>query len=85
MADLASRLAGRIQLTTDGYGPYVNAVEKMFGGAIDCAMLVKIYEEERKQEQRRFSPAGFVKAEKRRMNGAPDMDKVHRAMSSGRI
>ena len=76
MSDLASRLAGRIQLTTDGYGPYVNAVEKMFAGAIDYAMLVKIYEESSKQEQRRYSPAGFVKAEKRRMNGAPDMDKV---------
>lgn len=76
MADLASRLAGRIQLTTDGYGPYVNAVEKMFAGSIDYAMLVKIYEESSKQEQRRYSPAGFVKAEKRRMNGTPDMDKV---------
>lgn len=76
MADLASRLAGRIQLTTDGYGPYVNAVEKMFAGAIDYAMLVKIYEESSKQDQRRYSPAGFVKAEKRRMNGTPDMDKV---------
>ena len=76
MADLASRLAGRIQLTTDGYGPYVNAVEKMFGGAIDYAMLVKIYETQSKQEQIRYSPAGFVKAEKRRMNGDPDMDKV---------
>lgn len=76
MADLASRLSGRIQLTTDGYGPYINAVEKMFAGAIDYAMLVKIYEESSKQEQRRYSPAGFVKAEKRRMNGTPDMDKV---------
>lgn len=76
MADLASRLAGRIQLTTDGYGPYVNAVEKMFAGAIDYAMLVKIYEEGSKQELHRYSLAGFVKAEKRRMNGTPDMDKV---------
>lgn len=76
MADLASRLAGRIQLTTDGYGPYINAVEKMFAGAIDYAMLVKIYEDGSKQDQRRYSPAGFVKAEKRRMNGTPDMDKV---------
>lgn len=61
MADLASRLAGRIQLTTDGYGPYVNAVEKMFGGAIDYAMLIKIYEDKNNQEQRRI-------------NGAPDLE-----------
>lgn len=76
MADLASRLAGRIQLTTDGHGPYIDAVEKMFGGAIDYAMLVKIYEGGDQEGQRRYSPSSFVKAEKRRMNGAPDMDKV---------
>lgn len=44
IGDLASRLADRIQLTTDGHGVYVNAVEKAFGGLIDYAMLVKVYE-----------------------------------------
>lgn len=76
MADLASRLADRIQLTTDGYGPYINAVEKMFGGAIDYAMLVKIYEGEGKEGQKRYSPASFVNAEKRRINGTPDLAEV---------
>lgn len=76
MADLASRLADRIQLTTDGYGPYINAVEKMFGGAIDYAMLVKIYEGQDQASQRRYSPAGFVGAEKRRINGDPDLKEV---------
>jgi len=76
MADLASRLADRIQLTTDGYGPYINAVEKMFGGAIDYAMLVKIYEGEGKEGQKRYSPACFVNAEKRRINGDPDLKEV---------
>ena len=28
IADLASRPSGRIQLTTDGHGPYLGAVEK---------------------------------------------------------
>lgn len=76
IGDLASRLAGRIQLTTDGHGPYIPAVEKMFGGAIDYAMLVKIYEGQGKQDQRRYSPAGFVKADKRRITGNPDVDEV---------
>jgi len=76
ITDLASRLAGRIQLTTDGWGPYIGAVEKVFGGAIDYAMLVKIYEGEGQQDQRRYSPAGFVKAEKRRINGNPDVKEV---------
>lgn len=76
MADLASRLADHIQLTTDDYGPYINAVEKMFGGTIDYAMPVKIYEGPDQTGQRRYSPAGFVKAEKHRINGDPDFKEV---------
>ncbi len=76
IGDLASRLTDRIQLTTDGWGPYVPAIEKVFAGAIDYAMLVKIYEGEGQQDQRRYSPAGFVKAEKRRINGNPDVKEV---------
>src|SRR5882672_2681187 len=43
MQDLASRLANRVQLTTDGHRVYLNAVEDAFGSDIDYAMLVKIY------------------------------------------
>ena len=41
--DLASRLAHRVQLTTDGHKPYLRAVEGAFGSEIDYAMLEKIY------------------------------------------
>jgi hypothetical protein len=41
MDDLASRLAHRVQLTTDGYKPYLTAVDEAFGSRIDCAMLEK--------------------------------------------
>jgi IS1 family transposase/lambda repressor-like predicted transcriptional regulator len=75
IGDLASRLADRIQLTTDGHGPYLGAVEKVFGGAVDYAMLVKVYGEE-SQGQKRYSPASFVKADKRLINGNPDMKEV---------
>lgn len=74
--DLACRLAGRIQLTTDGHGPYLGAVEKVFGGAIDYAMLVKIYEGAPMQDQRRYSPAGYVGSEKRRITGNPALKDV---------
>jgi len=43
IADLAGRLANRVQLTTDGHKPYLEAVEGAFGNDIDYAMLVKIY------------------------------------------
>lgn len=76
IGDLASRLAGRIQLTTDGHGVYVNAIEKAFNGLVDYAMLVKIYEGMGGMDQRRYSPSRFVKADKRRINGSPDVNEV---------
>src|SRR5208283_1709213 len=41
MQDLASRLANRVQLTTDGHNAYLDAVDGAFGTSIDYAMLVK--------------------------------------------
>jgi|GEM_PF-6720499 len=38
MKNLVFHFLDRIQLTTDGHGVYVNAVEKMFGGLVDYAM-----------------------------------------------
>jgi hypothetical protein len=43
MADLQQRLANRVQLTTDGHGTYLHAVEANFGADIDYAILVKQY------------------------------------------
>jgi hypothetical protein len=41
--DLESRLANRVQLTSDGHRPYLQAVEAAFGDDVDYAMLIKIY------------------------------------------
>ena len=41
--DLRQRLAGRIQLTSDGHKAYLQAVEGAFGGEIDYAILHKVY------------------------------------------
>jgi IS1 family transposase len=43
MHDLASRLRGRIQLTTDGYKGYLEAVDNAFRLDIDYAQYIKIY------------------------------------------
>jgi hypothetical protein len=40
IADLASRLSHRVQLTSDGDRPYLEAVEAAFGADVDYAMLV---------------------------------------------
>ena len=70
--DLKARLAHRVQLTTDGHHPYLEAVEDAFGGAIDYAMLVKIYGEAPESERRRYSPARCLGIDKRRIAGDPD-------------
>ena len=75
ISDLASRLSERVQLTSDGYGCYINAVEKAFGGAIDYAMLVKIYGDD-SNAQKRYTPAPFINAEKRTMAGNPDVKHI---------
>lgn len=55
MNDVASRLTHRVQMTTDGHKPYLEAVEGSFGADIDYAMLIKIYGSERTDESR-YSP-----------------------------
>jgi IS1 family transposase len=71
MLNLAGRLSHRVQLTTDGHKAYLEAVKDAFGRGIDYAMLVKMYGPEQ-EGQRRYSPAPFVSATKRRISGKPD-------------
>ena len=76
IADLASRLASRIQLSTDGHHAYVRAVDEAFAGDVDYAMLKKIYGAQPQGDQRRYSPAEFVTAEKRVIVGNPELAKI---------
>jgi IS1 family transposase len=75
MQDVASRLANRVQLTTDGHGPYLGAVEDAFGIDVDYAQLVKIYGEA-PEGQRRYSPAICLGAKKHRVVGNPERKHV---------
>jgi IS1 family transposase len=71
--DLAFRCRNRLQLTTDGYHTYLEAVERRFGGDIDYAMLVKLYgQPEGEGNERRYSPAACTGTDKRRIAGDPD-------------
>lgn len=73
MADLAPRLANRVQLTTDGLQVYIEAVEKAFRGNVDYGMLNKRYANEamQKEAKRRYSPATLTDIEKIRVFGNP--------------
>ncbi|MGH7783782.1 MAG: IS1 family transposase [Candidatus Binatia bacterium] len=74
--DLASRLANRVQLTSDGYRSYLEAVEGAFGADVDYAMLNKIYGASPESAKSRYSPAEFIGCRKERIEGAPDMKHV---------
>lgn len=76
IADLASRLKHRIQLTTDGYRVYVDAVDNAFGSDIDFAMLVKIYGEDNTKTEKRYSPVKYTGSQKTMIQGNPDIKKV---------
>jgi IS1 family transposase len=71
IGDLALRLANRVQLTSDGHKPYLEAVESAFGADIDYAMLVKHYGEPI-GALGRYSPGACLGAEQRRVEGRPD-------------
>ena len=78
MQNLASRLANRLQLTTDGLKSYPNAVEKAFGADVDYAVLNKSYEGGLPQVEakRRYSPAMCVGATKNVVCGSPEMKDI---------
>jgi len=77
MTDVYGRLANRVQLTTDGHAPYLNAVPDAFGTDVDYAMLVKHYGAPASQnDQRRYSPAQLLGTEQKAITGNPDMSKV---------
>jgi len=72
MDDLASRLASRVQLTTDGHRVYLNAVENAFGNDVDYAMLVKLYGNDSESETR-YSPAECIGCQRVGIVGRPNL------------
>lgn len=71
MQDVADRLANRVQLSTDGHVPYLQAVEGAFGADVDFAQLVKIYGTAPDAEKR-YSPPECVGARKHKVTGKPN-------------
>jgi len=76
MLDLAERVDGRFQLTTDGLRAYVEAVETAFGAGVDYAQLVKIYGEGPKTPERKYSPSEFVCGKLQTVTGNPDIKHI---------
>ena len=71
VCDLAGRLSGRVQITTDGLKAYVEAMEAGFGGEVDYAVLHKVYGAVTVDESR-YSPAECIGFDKQTVSGAPN-------------
>src|SRR5439155_4236887 len=68
--DLAGRLSGRVQITTDGHRAYLNAVEDAFGTDVDYAVLQKLYGAV--PDEVRYSPAKCIGCRRDSITGDPD-------------
>lgn len=74
VADVASRLKNRVQISADALRAYVDAVEMAFGANVDFAQIVKSYvHDEPQNAERRYSAPEFVIEEKKRICGMPDL------------
>ena len=74
--DLRSRLANRVQITSDGHKAYLEAVEGAFGGDVEYAQLIKIYGASSDSAKGRYNPADCTGIKKPRIEGKPDMAHV---------
>jgi IS1 family transposase len=72
IGDLRSRLANRVQLTSDGFNVYLRAVENVFGAEVDYAQLVKLYGAAPESAKGRYSPAECIGARKEWVEGKSD-------------
>jgi IS1 family transposase len=76
MENVASRLATRVQLTSDGHKAYLEAVEGSFGADVDYAQLVKLYGASPESAKGRYSPAECTGIKKTVIEGKPDLKHV---------
>jgi IS1 family transposase len=74
VADVASRVRNRVQISSDALRAYVEAVEGAFGANVDFAQIVKTYVNDGSQNaERKYSASEFVIAEKKAITGFPNM------------
>jgi IS1 family transposase len=81
IADLASRIKNRVQISSDGLQAYIDAVIIGFGrGNSDYGQIVKTYSVSHlgnfKEAAKRYSPAEVVKVERNTICGTPDRDLI---------
>jgi IS1 family transposase len=72
LSDLRGRLAGRMQLSTDGHQMYLSATAEAFDPDLDYAMVVKKFKAQPKPENVKYSPEPVKYVTIKKVSGAPD-------------
>jgi hypothetical protein len=72
----SERLASRCQLTTDGFKPYLDAVEEYFGADIDFAQLIKVYGKPDNAGPDWYGPGKVIETVPTPVTGEPDLDQI---------
>jgi IS1 family transposase len=75
LEDLASRMAGRIQLSTDGHVMYESSVRQAFGVDVDWAQIQKTYAADTSQGGK-YSPPVCTGTKRRVLKGDPDPARI---------
>jgi len=74
VADVASRVKNRVQISSDALKAYVDAIEMNFGADVDFAQIVKTYiHEDSANAERKYSASEIVLTEKKSVTGFPNM------------
>lgn len=68
--DLASRLANRVQISTDGHRAYIHAIKGAFGEDVDYGRLIKVYGTDDKGNEI------VIRADKEAEIGNPDFENI---------
>jgi IS1 family transposase len=71
VADIAWRMVNRVQVTTDAYKHYYEAVDKAFRGQVDYSQLMKMFGLDRENPETKYSPSKLVKIKRRDLIGRP--------------
>jgi IS1 family transposase len=79
VGDVAKRVKGRVQISSDGLRAYAESIEQSFGAEVDYAQIIKTYASDSGSNQnpeRKYSPPRISSSEKLRITGNPVYDLV---------
>jgi IS1 family transposase len=76
--DLRARIVNRPQITSDGYAPYVPAIQAAFGRAVDYAMITKKYVSDSSlpDAAHRYSPGRVSGVDRTVIRGIPKSEHI---------